>query len=508
MRRPFAVFERVAALFLACVAVCCAATAPTEAVFASVRNSPPELYAFLLRMPKGADLHTHLSGAVYAETYLADAAQRGVCVDLQKMDFVQGEGASCGDGQMPAAKLMLNGALESRLVDSLSMRDFVPGRQSGHDHFFAAFDKFGPLSHEAQGGLLAHVVERAAAQNESYLEIMAVSASGAVHELGKQVGFEADMDATYKKLVSGGLENAAAAIRTHVDDIEKGRIAALGCDSNPSTAACRLKVRYIFQVSRESPAEQVFAQILAGFYLASIDPRVAAVNLVQPEDGALSMRDYSLQMRMLAFARRQFPRVHLTLHAGELWNGLVPPDGLRFHIRKAVEVAHAERIGHGVDIGFEDDAAATLEQMRRDRIDVEINLTSNAQILGVSGKEHPFPLYRKFGVPVTLSTDDEGVERTHLTMEYLRAVQSYDLKYADVKEIARNSLEYSFLPGGSYWANERYERPVAACASGVHSESCKKYLSGSEKAQIQLDLERRFAVFEADPLGTKATIVH
>ena len=34
-----------------------------EAQFAQLRKSPPELYAFLLRMPKGGDLHNHLGGA-------------------------------------------------------------------------------------------------------------------------------------------------------------------------------------------------------------------------------------------------------------------------------------------------------------------------------------------------------------------------------------------------------------------------------------------------------------
>jgi adenosine deaminase len=46
---------------------------------------------------------------------------------------------------------------------------------------------------------------------------------------------------------------------------------------------------------------------------------------------------------------------------------------------------------------------------------VEIALTSNRQIRQVSGQRHPFLRYRQFGVPVTLVTDDEGVERTDLT---------------------------------------------------------------------------------------------
>jgi len=83
---------------------------------------------------------------------------------------------------------------------------------------------------------------------------------------------------------------------------------------------------------------------------------------------------------------------------------------------------------------------------------VEISLTSNDVILGVSGKDHPFPLYRLFGVPVALSSDDEGVSRTDITHEYVRAVQTYDLRYADLKRMVRTSLEHSFLRGRVYGA--------------------------------------------------------
>ena len=40
--------------------------------FDAAKKSPLELHAFLERMPKGADLHMHLSGAIYAETFLED----------------------------------------------------------------------------------------------------------------------------------------------------------------------------------------------------------------------------------------------------------------------------------------------------------------------------------------------------------------------------------------------------------------------------------------------------
>jgi adenosine deaminase len=311
---------------------------------------------------------------------------------------------------------------------------------------------------------LAEVTQRAADQNESYLELMAMNCRAA-NELGNKAGLDEEFDHTRDRLMEAGLDAVVQQMRTRIADADRARRVALGCDARPESPACRVTVRYLLEVLRESPKQQVFAQVMAGFRLASMEPLAVGVNFVQPEDGIVSMRDYSLQMRMVGYARKQYPKVHVSLHAGELAPGLVPPDGLRFHIKEAVDVAGAERIGHGVDILYETDSRALIERMRQRQILVEINLTSNDQILGVRGSDHPLPAYRRAGVPVALSTDDEGVARSHLTAEYLRAVLTYKLSYADLKEMVRNSLRYAFL-----------EEPA--------------------KAGLQRDLEARFREFE------------
>jgi len=185
-----------------------------------------------------------------------------------------------------------------------------------------------------------------------------------------------------------------AGLRAQVDQMEERRVADLDCKQKPDSPPCQVRVRYIYQVLREFPKEQVFAQVLAGFLLADSDPRVVAVNFVQPEHGLTSMRDYHLHMQMVDYMHRLYPRVHITLHAGELASGLVPPEGLRFHIREAIEIGHAERIGHGVSVMYENDALGLLRLMKQRHIPVEINLTSNDLILGVSGANHPLPVYR------------------------------------------------------------------------------------------------------------------
>jgi adenosine deaminase len=214
------------------------------------------------------------------------------------------------------------------------------------------------------------------------------------------------------------------------------------------------------------------------------------------------MRDYTLQMNMLDYLHSVYPHVHISLHAGELAPSQVPPEGLRFHIRQAVEQGHAERIGHGVDVMYEDDAPALLKEMAAKHVMVEINLSSNEGILGVHGNMHPFPNYRAAHVPVALSTDDEGVSRIDITHEYVRAALDYHLSYRDLKQLARTGMEHNFLPGASLWAMpDGFTTPATACKGEPlggerPSVACKALLDSSEKAAAQWELERRYRLFE------------
>jgi hypothetical protein len=131
-----------------------------------------------------------------------------------------------------------------------------------------------------------------------------------------------------------------------------------------------------------------------------------------------------------------------------------------------------------------------------------MNLSSNDLILGVSGEDHPLPIYLKYGVPVALSTDDEGVNRSDMTHEYLRAIEGFNLPYGVLKNMTRQSIEHSFLPGESLWGEGKTAfRPVSACASDTPgaekpSAACSKFLAANERAKEQWKLEREFEKFE------------
>jgi adenosine deaminase len=207
-------------------------------------------------------------------------------------------------------------------------------------------------------------------------------------------------------------------------------------------------MRYLYFVVRTFQPAKVFAQIALGYALAAADPRFVGLNLVAPEDDPVTLRDFRLQMRMFQYFHARYPGIKLSLHGGELALGIVPPSALGFHLREAVEIAGASRIGHGYEIPYEVDAQSLLSEMARRRIAVEINLTSNEVTPGVKGADHPLKMYRKAGVPVVLSADDEGLIRIDLTHEYVRAALEQGLTYADLKSISRNGIEFSFLPAG------------------------------------------------------------
>jgi hypothetical protein len=235
------------------------------------------------------------------------------------------------------------------------------------------------------------------------------------------------------------------------------------------------------------------------------DPRVVALNFVAPEDHRIALRDYHQHMQFVAELSAAFPSqpAGITLHAGELTMGLVPPEDLGWHIRDAIETAGASRIGHGIDIAYDDNMSTLLTSMAQQDILVEINLTSNDVILGIKDAAHPLPTYLEYGVPVTLSTDDEGVSRIDLTHEYQRAATTYDLSYSQLRYFARNSLQYSFLPGTSLFEDTAIGSAVTACTtddlgSAAPSSSCAEFLAQSPKAMLQWQLEKRLSVFEAN----------
>jgi len=475
------------------------------------KSSPLALYAWLVKMPKGADLHSHISGAVYAETFIKDAIEDRLCINTTALAFAKPTSPPspshpevCAEGDVPAAQANADQNLYDALIDAFSMRGFVPTTgTTGHDHFFDTFDKFRGTDKRHLGEWLDELATRAAAQNEQYLELMQTPAYTHAAAAAAAVPWQEDLVQLRDQLLAHGLRDDIAGASAEIDSAEALRAKNERCTQPDAAPACQVQIRYLYQVLRGLPKENVFAQTVLAFETASVDPRFVGLNFVMPEDGRVAMGDYVLHMHMLDVLHTLYPKIQISLHAGELVPGMVPYEGLCCHIRLAVEQGHALRIGHGVDVMYETRPHEILKEMAAKHVMVEINLTSNDVILGVFGDEHPFPIYHQFHVPVALSTDDEGVSRINLTHEYVRAVETYNLNYSDLKELVRTGLEHSFLAGQSLWRDQDdFRAPTAACAHDAlgaehPKQACADFLKSSEKATQQWELESRFHQFES-----------
>ena len=126
-------------------------------------------------------------------------------------------------------------------------------------------------------------------------------------------------------------------------------------------------------------------------------------------------------------------KLHRTMHAGEIGDTRNPRDAM---------IMGAERLGHGVNLAKD---PVALEYAAITHEPVEINLSSNLRLTDVpSIQEHPFLNYLRLGLPVSLSTDDEGIFETDINHECEIAVEQTDITYAEFKQMAFNSITTSF----------------------------------------------------------------
>ena len=451
-------------------------------LLAGVEPKTAELTLFFSQMPKGGDLHHHYSGALYAEQYIQWLDPLNYCVDKLTYRIETNKEAVEAQRARPAAERTCLGSKEV-LADDLTYRELLQ-RWSSKDfdnhgalqappdrQFFQTFGFFGPVSNQnfAQG--LQELKKRAIQENVGYIETMFKNTPSVLSP---------DFDAAFWQTgaTDAQLDEAMAAwsakldqdpaFQTSLDEyLKKLGAAAQGIDDE------RFTMRYQVYVVRLLTPSLVFSSMLQGFRAAEQSPLVVGVNIVGQESANVSMRDYALHMKMFRFLKARYPKVKLALHAGELALGDVPPDGLRSHIDQALHVAGADRIGHGIDLAHESNVLGIMKTMRERDIPVEINLTSNSFISGIRGENHPLTLYRKYGVPYVISTDDAGVTRHTLAQEYVLFASRYKPSYAEVKKASYNALRYAFLAQG-------------------------------EKARLKQQLDARFTVFEASMAGLAA----
>jgi adenosine deaminase len=241
----------------------------TRALEAAKKSGSPSLYAFLKPFPKGADLHMHLDGAVYAETFLSEAAEQGLCVDPATLSFEKADPklkpGTCAPGHIRSADALADETLYDKLIDSFSLRSFVPSAGwSAHDQFFATFGHFSGLPKSYKGAWLNELATRAAAQNEQYLEIMTTPTYTDAVALGFKLGWPAELtDANHIQvlaklrdaLLAGGLRDDVPVDTKELSDAQASRTGIENCtteelaldhyaDRHHNTTAAAAKTEY------------------------------------------------------------------------------------------------------------------------------------------------------------------------------------------------------------------------------------------------------------------------
>jgi adenosine deaminase len=417
------------------------------------RNNEALLTAFFQQMPKGGDLHHHFSGSIYAEPLLERAIAEDFYLNLETMDVSKTKPAK-GNWQT-FSSLKNEGKLafyEQQVMQTWSAKDYNGVSVPSDDLFFDSFQKFEPTiqGHFAEGML--ELKKRAIAENVSYIETqlstipcdMNVSDLTDFNSKLRQAASQRDEKAVLKLLDKLYKSIQKKDAKKYASDFNTNFIAKLHKDLKIDDD--KFTMRYQNFVLRFMNPVDLFKNLTIAFISANDNKLVAGVNIVSPEHGENSMKDYWLHMLMFKYCHSKYPEVKYTLHAGELTLGLVQPEDLTWHINDAIYVAGANRIGHGVDIAYEANSYDLLRYMAKNNIPIEINLTSNEFILKVKENRHPFTLYKEFNVRIVISTDDAGILRTNMTEQYVLLAKRYpDVSYATIKQYVYNSINYSFI---------------------------------------------------------------
>ena len=446
-----------------------------ESYLEKIRNNEALLTAFFQQMPKGGDLHHHFSGSIYAEPLLERAISENFYLNLETMEVSK---TKPENGNWESfSSLKNNGKLaqyEQQVMQAWSIKDYNGISVPSDDLFFDSFQKFEPTikGHFAEGML--ELKKRALAENVSYIEtqLSTIPCDINVSDLNdfnaklRLAANQKDEKSVLKLLdeLYKSLQKKEA--KKYADDFNNNFIAKLHKDLKIDDE--RFTMRYQNFVLRFMEPVDLFKNLVIAFISSNESKLTAGVNIVSPEHGQNSMKDYWLHMVMFKYCHSKFPDVKYTLHAGELTLGLVQPEDLTWHINDAIHVAGANRIGHGVDIAYEANSYDLLQYMSKNNIPIEINLASNEFILKVKDNRHPFVLYKEFNVPIVISTDDAGILRSNMTEQYVLLAKRYpDVSYAAIKQYVYNSINYSFIQDTSV------------------------------KKQLIKDLDNRFKTFEA-----------
>lgn len=450
------------------------------------------LIDYLKDFPKGGDLHIHLAGAIPAKEWLRKAEQH----QLYYMPATFAISNERQEGYLPISHLKHDFAWES-FYSKLTLRS-EKEFPKGHDHFFESFKmirqimKYVPLEE-----FFPIVLQEAKANHVSYLEIM-VGAHLYPSLPHKNFSFEEINQAT--ETLQPAIDQFIYQVQQFLDRCDDyGREAIQSKHSIFSTES-PVSVRFIIEISRDTDdLHKFFYRALAAFKLIEADPRVRSINIVGTEDAPMGIDFFNKQMKIVNDLSLHFSRP-IALHSGEF--SLACGMGsylLTNRISSSLnQVQKIQRLGHATSFPWDLNSLLAQEIIDRN-ITIEVCPSSSKDILNLEGCSHPIHLFLKNKIPIVIATDDAGISNTSLTNEYVQIAKWVpNLTYKDLKNIAIQSLESSFLRGeGIYDKNDNgyFLKPMFQTLNNL-SEEAIQLLQSSEKARIEYQHALKIANFE------------
>ena len=390
--------------------------------------TPRELYAILMELPKGGDLHNHHEYSVPMAEWLRLASARNYYTRV-RVSACAGEAAplafytvrsstyealpACVRGDYKRMSLLTE---DERKAWVSAMELDEPG-ESRDELFEHVVRRLGELERdpEIMTALLLEQARQAQAENTLYVETQ-FDPRGFRNPDGTRMG-----------------EDLAA-------DFVRQRMSALG-------------VVMRFQVSELRFADDAEQELGRAFDFVHRNSDLwKGVNLVGREDNVNGRAArFTETFRQL---RRRYFAVRLSLHGGE---SELPGRQVRDTL-----MLGAERVGHGTNLITD---PKTMLLLRHNRFLVEVNLVSNFLLDYTPDIErHPFPEYLRLGIPVCLNTDDRGALRSNLTDDYFLAVKHFNLSWQELIRMGRHSLEFAFV-----------EEPVKARLLAVYEQRVRLF---------------------------------
>lgn len=184
--------------------------------------------------------------------------------------------------------------------------------------------------------------------------------------------------------------------------------------------------QWVFDIVRNFPdtQEEVLDAALEGREMG-----VVALGLGGSEDG------FPPELFTDTFHKAKIAQLHRVPHAGELAGSS--------SVWSALQLLHAERIGHGVH-SIQD--PSLVEYLRTNSIPLEVCPTSNICLQAYPDyAHHPLRRLWEAGVLITIGSDDPPMFGIDLNHEYRVLVEEFNFTQAELERISLNGIRASFL---------------------------------------------------------------